>query len=136
MAESKERSIWICSTASNKHLVSSIRLDLLPHDLSLDITKKKLYWRVANDEVFSCDYHAQNRILTTSRNSPKYLGSFIYMMERKDVISIRNVTDLRLIRKFSVPPNISYHGFALVSRSIQESKGKLQNFYFCFYLNF
>ncbi|XP_046863592.1 uncharacterized protein LOC124457372 isoform X3 [Xenia sp. Carnegie-2017] len=116
LAESTEVFLWLWSMTANKHHIFSVSIRSIAHDLTLDMVKEKIYWRVSNGNVFSCDYYSHNVIdFGTSGGPMAIFGDFIYIMTNVggSVVSVHNTTDQRTRRKFFLPVNNGYLDLAV-----------------------
>ncbi|XP_046861514.1 low-density lipoprotein receptor-related protein 5-like [Xenia sp. Carnegie-2017] len=52
LAESTELFLWLWNKTANKHHILSVSLQSIAHDLTLDMAKEKIYWRVSNGNIF------------------------------------------------------------------------------------
>ncbi|XP_046862285.1 uncharacterized protein LOC124455691 [Xenia sp. Carnegie-2017] len=135
LAESTERFLWLWNKTANKHHIFSVSLQSIAHDLTLDMAKEKIYWRVSNGNVFSCDYYSHNVIdFGTSGGPMAVFGDFIYIMTSvgQSVVSVHNTTDQRTRRKFFLPVNNSYLDLAVAIHSITPDSNATNTFRFPF----
>ncbi|XP_046861463.1 uncharacterized protein LOC124454742 [Xenia sp. Carnegie-2017] len=82
------------------------------------MAKEKIYWRVSNGNVFSCDYYSHNVTdFGTSGGPMAVFGDFIYIMTSvgRRVVSVHNTTDKLTRRKFFLPVNNGYLDVAVHS---------------------
>ena len=121
MAESTERFLWLWSVSANKHHIFSVSLQSIAHDLTLDMAKKKIYWRISNGNISSYVYYSQNITdFGTSGGPMAVFGDFIYIMTSvgRSVVSVHNTTDQRTRRKYFLPVNNGYLDLAVAIHSI------------------
>ncbi|XP_046864158.1 neurogenic locus notch homolog protein 1-like [Xenia sp. Carnegie-2017] len=118
---------------ANKHHIFSVSLQSIAQDLTLDMAKEKIYWRVSNGNVFSCDYYSHNVIdFGTSGDPMAVFGDFIYIMISvgQSVVSVHNTTDERTRRKFFLPVNNDYLDLAVAIHSITPDSNATNTFRF------
>ncbi|XP_046863523.1 uncharacterized protein LOC124457291 [Xenia sp. Carnegie-2017] len=116
LAESTERFLWLWNKTANKHHILSVSLQSIAYDLTLDMAKKKIYWRVSNGNVFSCDYYSHDvNDFGTSGGPMAVFGDFIYIITSvgRSVVSVHNTTDQRTRRKYFLPVNNGYLDLAV-----------------------
>lgn len=90
--------------------------------------EEKLYWRVSDDTVYSCDYLAKNvDVFAISGARIKVFGNFVYVINsaKKGIVTAYNTTD-NLTYNFSIPVAVSdgHHGMAVVQSTSVVSNGK------------
>ncbi|XP_046861523.1 C-type lectin domain family 4 member C-like [Xenia sp. Carnegie-2017] len=118
---------------ANKHHIFSVSLQSIALDLTLDMAKEKIYWRVSNGNVFSCDYYSQNVIdFGTSGGPMAVFGDFIYIVTSvgQSVVSVHNTTDQRTRRKFFLPVINGYLDLAVAINSITPDSNATSTFHF------
>ncbi|XP_046864334.1 uncharacterized protein LOC124458347 [Xenia sp. Carnegie-2017] len=131
LAESTELFLWLWSMTANKHDIFSVSLQSIAHDLTLDMAKEKIYWRVSNGNVFSCDYYSHNVIdFGTSGGPMAVFKDFIYIITSvgRSVVSVHNTTDQRTRRKYFLPVNNGYLDLAVAIHSITPDSNATNTF--------
>ncbi|XP_046861422.1 pro-epidermal growth factor-like [Xenia sp. Carnegie-2017] len=118
---------------ANKHHIRSVSLQSIAHHLTLDMAKEKIYWRVSNGNLFSCDYYSHNVIdFGTSGGPMAVFGDYIYIMTSvgRSVVSVHNTTDQRTRRKFFLPVNNASLDLAVAIHSITPDSNATSTFHF------
>ncbi|XP_046861608.1 C-type lectin domain family 4 member D-like [Xenia sp. Carnegie-2017] len=95
------------------------------------MAKEKIYWRVSNGNVFSCDYYSHNVIdFGTSGGPMAVFGDFICIMTSvgQSVVSVHNTTNQRTRRKYFLPANNDY--FDVAVHSITPDSNATSTFHF------
>ncbi|XP_046861718.1 fibrillin-1-like isoform X2 [Xenia sp. Carnegie-2017] len=118
---------------ANKHHILSVSLQSIAYDLTLDIAKEKIYWRVSNGTIFSYVYYSQNVIgFGTSRGPMAVFGDFIYIMTSvgRSAVSVHNTTEQRTRRKYFLPVNNAYLDLAVAIPSITHDAKATSTFHF------
>ncbi|XP_046861055.1 P-selectin-like [Xenia sp. Carnegie-2017] len=118
---------------ANKHHIFSVSLQSIAHDLTLDMAKEKIYWRVSNGNISSCDYYSNNVTdFGTSRGPMALFGDFIYIMTSvgRSAVSVHNTTDQHTRRKYILPVNEAYLDLAVAIHSITLDSNATSTFHF------
>ncbi|XP_046863558.1 lysyl oxidase homolog 3A-like [Xenia sp. Carnegie-2017] len=95
------------------------------------MAKEKIYWRVSNGNVFSCDYYSHDVIdFGTSGGPMAVFGDFIYIITSvgRSVVSVHNTTDQRTRRKYFLPVNNGYLDLAVAIHSITPDSNATNTF--------
>ncbi|XP_046863568.1 deleted in malignant brain tumors 1 protein-like [Xenia sp. Carnegie-2017] len=116
---------------ANKHDIFSVSLQSIAHDLTLDMAKEKIYWRVSKGNVFSCDYYCHDVIdFGTSGGPMAVFKDFIYIITSvgRSVVSVQNTTDQRTRRKYFLPVNNGYLDLAVAIHNITPDSNATNTF--------